>query len=61
MVVGFEMTSYSEREDVGQFNVCVVVIVPPLSETLNRMFNLSVSTSPGTAGKLLFVRIALQL
>ena len=55
------MTSYLEQEDVGRFQVCVVVIVPPLSETLNRMFNLSVSTSPGTAGKLLFVRIALQL
>ena len=50
MVVGFERTSYVEREDVGQFQVCVMVTMPPLSQPLDRMFSLSVSTRPGTAG-----------
>ena len=50
VVVGFDRVSYLENEDVGQFDVCVVVIVPPISEPLDRMFFLSVSTRPGTAG-----------
>ena len=50
MVVGFEQMSYNVVEGVGQFNVCVVVTVPPISEALDRMFSLSVSTRPGTAG-----------
>ena len=48
--VGFEPPSYTEDEGVGQFNVCVVVTVPPDSVSLDRMFFLSVSTRPGTAG-----------
>ena len=43
-------SSYNEVEGVGQFNVCVVVTVPPNSVPLERMFFLSVSTRPGTAG-----------
>ena len=50
MVVGFEQPSYNEDENVGQFSVCVVVTVPPISVSLDRMFSLSVSTRPGTAG-----------
>ena len=50
MVVGFERTSYLEREDVGQFQVCVVVTIPSISQPLNRAFSLSVSTRTGTAG-----------
>ena len=50
MEVGFEPPSYTEDEGVGQFNVCVVVTVPPNSVSLDRMFFLSVSTRPGTAG-----------
>ena len=42
--------SYTQNEGVGQFDVCVVVTVPPDSVPLDRMFNLSVSTRPGTAG-----------
>ena len=50
MVVGFERTSYREGEDVGQFQVCVVVTTPSNSQPLDRTFSLSVSTRPGTAG-----------
>ena len=50
MEVGFEQPSYNVVEGVGQFNVCVVVTVPPNSVPLDRMFFLSVSTRPGTAG-----------
>ena len=50
MEVGFEQPSYTEDEGVGQFNVCVVVTVPPDSVPLDRMFFLSVSTRNGTAG-----------
>ena len=32
--IGFERTTYTEREDVGQFQVCVVVTDPPLSGTM---------------------------
>ena len=42
--------SYTVNEGVGQFNVCVVVTVPPNSVSLDRMFFLSVSTRLGTAG-----------
>ena len=34
VTVGFERVSYTEREDVGQFQVCVMVTVPPLSGTM---------------------------
>ena len=50
VVVGFEQPSYNVDENVGQFDVCVVVTVPSISEALDRMFSLSVSTRPGTAG-----------
>ena len=50
MEIGFEQPSYNVDEDVGQFNICVVVTVPPNSVSLNRTFSLSVSTRPGTAG-----------
>ena len=50
VVVGFEQPSYSVDEDVGQFNVCVVVTMPPNSVSLDRMFSLSVNTRPDTAG-----------
>ena len=42
--------SYTVNEGVGQFNVCVVVTVPPDSVSLDRTFTLRVSTRPGTAG-----------
>ena len=42
--------SYTVNEGVGQFDVCVAVTVPPDSVSLDRMFFLSVSTRPGTAG-----------
>jgi len=54
VVVGFERTSYLEREDVGQFQVCVVVTMPSNSQPLDRTFSLSVSTRTGTAGTYLF-------
>ena len=50
VIVGFERVSYSEDEDVGQFDVCVEVIRPLNSQPLDRMFSLSVNTRPGTAG-----------
>ena len=50
MIVGFEQVSYSEDEGVGVFSVCVEVISPLDSAPLDRMFSLSVSTRPGTAG-----------
>ena len=50
VLVGFEQPSYSVREDVGQFRVCVVVIRPSQSDPLNQTFSLSVSTRTGTAG-----------
>ena len=50
MEVGFEQPSYNVVEGVGQFNVCVVVTVPPNAVPLERTFFLSVSTTPGTAG-----------
>ena len=50
VLVGFEQPSYSVREDVGLFRVCVVVIRPSQSDPLNQTFSLSVSTSMGTAG-----------
>ena len=50
MMVGFEELSYSVNESVGQFQVCVVVTMPPQSDVLNRTFSLNVSTSLGTAG-----------
>ena len=54
MEVGFEQPSYNVVEGVGQFNVCVVVTVPPNAVPLERMFSLSVSTRPGTAGMYVF-------
>ena len=53
-VVGFEDTSYHEREAVGQLQVCMRVTVPPVTEPLNHTFSLSMSTRPGTAGKFVF-------
>jgi len=53
-VVGFEETSYHEREAVGQLQVCMRVTVPPITEPLNQTFSLSMSTWPGTAGKFVF-------
>ena len=50
VLVGFETPSYSVHKDVGQFQVCVVVVRPPESDPLNQTFSLSVSTSTGTAG-----------
>ena len=50
VLVGFEQSFYSVREDIGQFWVCVVVIRPPESDPLNQTFFLSVSTKTGTAG-----------
>ena len=50
MEIGFEQQSYNVVEGVGQFNVCVVVTVPPNSVPLERTFFLSVNTRPGTAG-----------
>ena len=50
MEIGFEQPSYNVVEGVGQFNVCVVVTMPLDSVSLDRMFSLSVSTRPGTAG-----------
>ena len=55
VLVGFEQPSYSVREDVGQFQVCVVVVRPPQSEPLNQTFSLSVSTTTGTAGTYVIV------
>ena len=55
VLVGFEQPSYSVREDIGQFRVCVVVIRPPESDPLNQTFFLSVSTSTGTAGTYVFI------
>ena len=55
VLVGFEQPSYSVREDIGQFRVCVVVVRPPQSEPLNQTFSLSVSTSTGTAGTYVIV------
>ena len=49
VTVGFERTSYVESEDVGQFQVCVEVTSPPLSEPLDRMFPLSVNTRESEA------------
>ncbi|MDD9869128.1 MAG: hypothetical protein OXU50_04460, partial [Gammaproteobacteria bacterium] len=51
VVVGFERTSYLEREDVGQFQVCVNVIAPTLSQPLpGASFSVAVSTEAGSAG-----------
>ena len=50
VVVGFEESSYSVDEGVGQLQVCVVVTMPPQSDVLNRTFSLNVSTSLGSAG-----------
>ena len=50
VLVGFEQPFYSIREDIGQFQVCVVVVRPPQSDPLNQTFFLSVSTKTGTAG-----------
>lgn len=50
VVVGFEQSFYSLHEDIGQFQICVVVIRPPESGSLSRTFSLSVSTIAGTAG-----------
>ena len=55
VLVGFETPFYSVCEDVGQFQVCVVVVRPPQSEPLNQTFSLSVSTSIGTAGTYVIV------
>jgi len=49
--VGFERTSYLEREDVGQFQVCVNVTAPTLSQPLpGASFSVAVSTDAGSAG-----------
>ena len=50
VLVGFEQSFYSLREDIGQFQICVMVIRPPESGSLSRTFSLSVSTIAGTAG-----------
>ena len=57
VVVGFQQQSYSEDEGVGVFSVCVVVTMPLDSVPLDRMFSLSVSTRPGTAGMSLKVAV----
>ena len=57
MIVGFEQQSYSEDEGVGVFSVCVKVTMPLDSVPLDRMFSLSVSTRPGTAGMSLKVAV----
>ena len=53
VLVGFEQPSYRVREDIGQFRVCVVVVRPPESDSLNRIqrsdFSVCVSTVDGTA------------
>ena len=49
-MVQFEQTPYIVDEDVGQFEVCVVVTMPSQSGLLDYTFNLSVSTTPGSAG-----------
>ena len=55
MEVGFEQPLYNVVEGVGQFNVCVVVTVPPNTVPLERTFFLSVSTRPDTAGMYMYV------
>ena len=55
VLVGFEQPSYSVREDIGQFQVCVVVVRPPESDSQSRTFSLSVSTSTSTAGTHVFL------
>ena len=54
VVVGFEESSYSVDEGVGQLQVCVVVTMPPQSDVLNLTFSLNVSTSVGSAGTYCF-------
>ena len=49
VTVGFERTSYVESEDVGQFQVCVMVTNPPLSQPLDRTFPVSVNTRESEA------------
>jgi len=49
VTVGFEHTSFTQSEDVGQFQVCVVVTSPLSSDPLESTFSLSVSTRQGSA------------
>ena len=49
-MVQFEQPTYTVDEDVGQFEVCVVVTMPSQSGLLDSTFNLSLSTIPGSAG-----------
>ena len=55
MLVGFEQSSYTVDENVGQFQVCVVLTIPPQSDPLNRTFILRISTRPDTAGIRMYV------
>ena len=50
VVVRFEQPTYIVDEDVGQFEVCVVVTMPSQSGLLDYTFNLSLSTIHGIAG-----------
>ena len=50
VMAGFERTSYRVRENVGQFQVCVNITAPSLSQTLDDSFSFSVSTRDGSAG-----------
>ena len=50
-VVGLERTFYSVSEDVGVVEVCAIVYSPTIDCPIAFPFNVSLSTSEGSAGK----------
>ena len=49
--MGLERTLYSVSEDVGVVEVCAIVYSPTIDCPITFPFNVSLSTSNGSAGK----------
>ena len=54
VIVGFNQTEFTVSEEVGEIQLCLVMILPPPGEMFTRSFPAGAETRDGTATRTFF-------